>query len=85
MCFIVVLLLFVEKKKKKKEVDMQELTCEPQPGEEICIIQPVSKTDLKILFSLWSPAILINPNNGVSLFPPDSNVCYLWPWLRNLC
>ena len=77
MCFIVVLLLFVEKKKKKKELDMQELTCEPEPGEEICIIQPVSKTDLKILFSLWSPAILINPNNGVSLFPPDSNVFYL--------
>ena len=85
MCFIVVLLLFVKKKKKKKELDMQELTCEPEPGEEICIIQPVSKTDLKILFSLWSPAILINPNNGVSLFPPDSNVFYLWPWLRNLC
>lgn len=41
MCFIAVLLLFVEK--KKYELDMQELTCEPEPGEEICIKQPVSQ------------------------------------------
>lgn len=29
--------------KKKYELDMQELTCEPEPGEEICIKQPVSQ------------------------------------------
>lgn len=42
MCFIALLLLFVGKK-KKYELDMQELTCEAEPGEEICIKQPVSK------------------------------------------
>ena len=35
MCFIALLLLFVGKKKYK--LDMQELICEAEPGEEICI------------------------------------------------
>lgn len=54
MCFIVVLLLFV----KKKELDMQELTCEPEPGEEICIKQPVSKTSRSFFLCGLLPFLL---------------------------